>query len=815
MATQVSFLTKIFKTAVSFRTAAFGVGGVIALLGGLPADGFTQTSTSTKTPDTEVTSSKKVKANSGEVINAPVTPEQHKANHKAVVDALKAEAAEEAEEEKETEEAIDLTKKLAASKNLPNKSSDDEDEDENKKPLKSEDEAFDINAANAAMSTVGEETMPGDTGTSSPDQNSQATSNQIPQKKHGLSGFFSDSSVSEETSEAPEKQKQEAKPNTASFANNDEDEDDGVGIQKEVVPQAAFQSSNGSVAPPSLAGSNDTSASTAPTPVKNTNSEKQNIPGFNNEAVPDVFSDDNTSPDRRKDPVSNWLGEEDNSDKPDTKNAWLHSLIPTNNQDTSEASNNSNVIDWGSYETSGQAPVLALEAPLKPGQNGPLPLYRPEAIFLDPWGINSWLRKRGIAFTLDNQNEFAGAITPATKGYPNLKQGTGNAGGYGFETDIDWQQLAGIKGLQTHTLLVGRYGIPGSRSFGENLNNSSEIYGGAGNVAIHLAYTYAEESVLNNRLRIAAGRMPLMTFFGKNPLECTFMNNSFCGNLKPGNDVYTRASNPAANWAAKVVYYPTEHTYIQAGLYFPEEYTKNRSGFKFDGGRIHGQSFPIEFGWLPTWGAYKGHYKVGIVPDNSEHQEGLKFAPGSGTPLGSTWNPQYPLKRGRGSWGTWFVFDQVIAPHKTPANLAAGLVLMGGVWFNDPTYAERKYEFQIGLLDTGFWKARPLDSVGINFSYTDVSNWVRNYERAQIHHGMNPHNCRVPGTGISSSMRDGNNGYTCGVQTNAEVIEIMYKIHVSRGIYVSPDFQYFFNPGGQHNLHDAAMFGVKSHVQLF
>ncbi|RUT24129.1 carbohydrate porin, partial [Asaia sp. W19] len=114
---------------------------------------------------------------------------------------------------------------------------------------------------------------------------------------------------------------------------------------------------------------------------------------------------------------------------------------------------------------------------------------KPEAIFVNPLGVNAWLRERGIAILLDNTNEMSGMLNAPTKGL-GLRQGASNAGQYSMENDIDWERLAGWTGFSTHDVIVGRYGIPASRMFGDNLNPSQEIYGGGGNVVVHLGYAY-------------------------------------------------------------------------------------------------------------------------------------------------------------------------------------------------------------------------------------------------------------------------------------------------------------------------------------
>jgi len=136
--------------------------------------------------------------------------------------------------------------------------------------------------------------------------------------------------------------------------------------------------------------------------------------------------------------------------------------------------------------------------PLSPPYAAPSPIIEgPPSIFSDPFGMTSWLRKNGIGFHFDNTNEYAGALQNPTKGphYKNYRDGSSNAGQYSANLVVDWEHLAGIKGFVTRMTTIGRYGTTANRMFGDWLAHSSEIYGGGGNVVVHLVSLYGEESL--------------------------------------------------------------------------------------------------------------------------------------------------------------------------------------------------------------------------------------------------------------------------------------------------------------------------------
>ena len=456
------------------------------------------------------------------------------------------------------------------------------------------------------------------------------------------------------------------------------------------------------------------------------------------------------------------------------------------------------VMDWPDQNS--ENPSVRVNTPLTimscdKEQVPPLP--KPEALLTNPFGWNKWLRDRGIAIMMDNTNEYTGAITKPTPGY-GLRQGSSNAGQYSLENDIDWEKLAGIRGFSTHAVVVGRYGIPASRMFGDNLNPSSEIYGAGGNVVVHLVYAYGEETLGNGHFDVAAGRIPFLNDFSANPLYCNFQNNAFCGNPKASSDNTTHSSYPDAVWAARIRVRPTKSTYIQTGVYFAQAGIYNnvqyRTGFKLNGADINGEAVPVEAGWEPLVGKdhLPGHYKVGYAIDNAPHKD--NYYDVNGNPYVISGLAQRTVNY---SWAAWFLADQMVWRHHTPGNPDAGLVVLGGFYANSPRTQTRAQQYEIGFVDSGFWKARPLDGIGVNFTYVRVAGSVSDTQRLQLARGM--------------SLMNG----SYGIQNYGEVLEANYRIHVMRGVTFAPDFQYYFRPGGQAALHNAAMLGFKSHIQFF
>ena len=410
-----------------------------------------------------------------------------------------------------------------------------------------------------------------------------------------------------------------------------------------------------------------------------------------------------------------------------------------------------------------------------------------EHLFGDWGGVQTRLGNLGISLVVDATSEFAGNVSGG------VKQGATFANQVGIEADVDWAKLAGLNGFSTHTVIVNRSGSSDSGLFGDNLEPVQEIYGSGGNTAIHLVYAYGEQSLANGRVDLAAGRMPLANDFAASPLYCNFMNNSLCGNPKslPGGDIGF-SSYPDAVWAGRARVRPTAQTYVQFGLYEVNQglysNANDRTGFKFDGSQDSGVDLPIEVAYEPTFGADKlpGHYKLGFAYDTSRQNNFFANTVSAQPGL------QALQSNRSGNTQVWALVDQMLLRNGPGAT--DGIVALGGFIHNDPNNSPYAEEYIAGLLGGNFWAARPKDIVGVLLSYNTVSGRLGKGQALEEEFGLP----------FSNSAT--------GIQTHETIVELNYDIHVYRGVNFEPDFQYIFRPNAQANIHDATVFGFKTHV---
>ena len=435
------------------------------------------------------------------------------------------------------------------------------------------------------------------------------------------------------------------------------------------------------------------------------------------------------------------------------------------------------------------APGAQAAVPLLPAL---LPALVPppfERLFGDWDDLQSSLGSRGINVQLDALTEFAGNVSGG------VKQGATFASQIGFNNDINWERLAGITGLSTHIIIVNRSGSSDSTLFGDNLLPVQEIYGSGGDVILHLVSAYAQETLYDGRLDFAAGRMNVENDFASSALYCSFLNNELCGDPKalPGGDI-GHSAYPDAAWGARIHVLPTPDTYITTGVYQVNQgmysYANFRTGFKFDDSQTSGVYLPVEIAWVPKLGPDQlpGHYKIGFGYDSSSgYQDFANVLAADGV-------PGYVARTRTGNTQVWALVDQMLV--RQGPGVDQGITALAGFVDNDPNHTEYAQQYFAGVIDQGFWSARPHESINFLFNYVAISGVLGKVQAVEQTLGL-----------------PFSNGAT-GIQTHETILELNYDVDVIRGVHLVPDFQYVFRPNAQGNIKDAAVFGFRLNVQL-
>jgi porin len=125
-----------------------------------------------------------------------------------------------------------------------------------------------------------------------------------------------------------------------------------------------------------------------------------------------------------------------------------------------------------------------------------------------------------------------------------------------------------------------------------------------------------------------------------------------------------------------------------------------------------------------------------------------------------------------------------------------GIIALAGFIHNNADNSPYAQQYFAGLLDRGFWRARPQDTAGLLFTYIEMSSALAGVQAEESELG-------IP---ISNAAT--------GVQTHEMILEANYNVHVYRGVNFQPDFQYIIRPNAQSTIRNAAVLGFKVNVEF-
>ncbi|CAI3935806.1 Carbohydrate-selective porin OprB (OprB) (PDB:4GEY) [Commensalibacter papalotli (ex Botero et al. 2024)] len=403
-------------------------------------------------------------------------------------------------------------------------------------------------------------------------------------------------------------------------------------------------------------------------------------------------------------------------------------------------------------------------------------------------GVNKYLDQYGIQLGLSWLSETAGII------HGGKRKGADYAHQVAFSVDMDWEKIIGWKGFSTHMMILNLAGRNASTDYiGDTQIQAQEIQGGGYGRFFHMNYVYGLQKLWDDRVEIRFGRDSVGNNFALSPFACQFMLIATCGQPRSIQSQQGFTPWPGTNWGAKILYRPTKNTYVQVGAYESSPWGKGKggpAGFNWGVGAATGAFVPVEFGYDSNFGKkhLNGYLRIGAGLDTSRFDTWSAKATGSGK------------KDNRAQY--WIMMGQMI--HRNDAVKDHGLYVIANWGHDSPTTANFKDLYNIGILDRGFWHARPYDQFGLMMTYYTVPRGLSRAQQYQINNGM-----VSGGNGIYSGLLNG----APGIQSNSMLFEANYGISVYRGIMIMPVFEFFHNVAATRNTYkDAAVLGFRTNV---
>jgi porin len=346
---------------------------------------------------------------------------------------------------------------------------------------------------------------------------------------------------------------------------------------------------------------------------------------------------------------------------------------------------------------------------------------------------------------------------------------------------FDAERIAGIRGGTFQATVTYRQGDDLGRHAGlGTLQQVQEIYG-RGQTS-RITQLWYEQKLANGAVGLKAGRATVGEDFSS--FSCYFMNLTFCGS-QPGNLVGGYWYNwPVSQWMTRL---KVSHRdlYAQAAIYQVNLRNLDKKFFNFNFKDGSGVLVPVELGWSPLVGSkgLVGSYKVGGWYSNVDADDVL---------LDANHDPRVitglePLQR-NSRYGFWInAWQQILGRSEN------GKPISGVGFFLNATQADKRTSFTDNQIAVGlFWKppikSLPNDVLAFAVGRTHVNSRVRH---GQVLDPTHPQ-----------------------PQSSEYAAELYYSAHPFHWLEMRPNLQYIHNPGGQSDVHDIGVLGLKAGIAL-
>ena len=403
--------------------------------------------------------------------------------------------------------------------------------------------------------------------------------------------------------------------------------------------------------------------------------------------------------------------------------------------------------------------------------------------------VSGWsddLSDRGYDLSLEYKAEVAGNLSGG------LRRGLDYSHLIIASADLDGQKLWGLNGFKLHGAFVNVAGNSlSSDALGDNLLAVQDAYVPDVTVGARLAWLYAEQSLWDDRLNLAAGRLPVHRDYARSDFYCRFMSTAICGgpHTLPAQVAFTDL--PFATWGARARVKLGAGFSATVGAYEVNPVHGGPSGFDWSTAKSTGTLYPVELTFEPGGedANLPGHYKLGWMYDSSSYPD--LFDSAAGPPIAVT---GVPGREHRGRPTGYLLADQMLVRHgKGPT---AGLVAFGGFVRSDPeTFTLAQLSF-LGLSDEGLLASRPKDTAGLLVAHAKVSSSLRRTEELQ------------------QALGEPLVGDAAGPQRDEWVVEANYAVHVRDGLTLMPDVQYVRWPGAVRSSGEALVLGMRADVHF-
>jgi porin len=368
--------------------------------------------------------------------------------------------------------------------------------------------------------------------------------------------------------------------------------------------------------------------------------------------------------------------------------------------------------------------------------------------------LNAWGIKPTITYNTDLMASVAGG----------LQRGQAYAGQLYVEVDTDLGKLAGLQGL--------RFDVSGDWASGTNLSQDigniftvAQYFEGDG--IVRLTNMYLQQSLLDGRLDLKAGRFSTGADFFNPPIDLIFVNEALNPIIVAVQvNVPGVTADPNATWGGRVAVQPTPWFSLATGAYYSDP-TLNQltaNGTEFGISTSNGYFLVTEAAFLlhseKGSQGLPGRYRLGAYYDSNQYA-----------------SLNHPGRQQTGNYGLYVMGDQMVFREGGPGS-SRGLSLFGALIYAPSASINPLPLFaSVGATYSGLVPTRDRDIAAFAMYYGGFSRYL-------------------PG------------------QTYEMVLEWTYAIAVGRRLTIQPDVQYVINPGGVSSVGNAVVLGLQIGIEF-
>lgn len=391
---------------------------------------------------------------------------------------------------------------------------------------------------------------------------------------------------------------------------------------------------------------------------------------------------------------------------------------------------------------------------------------------------------------IDFQASYTGESAAVVSG--GKSQGADFAGQILLGADFDMATLAGVGGMTIHLDATNRQGRNLAVDHIGNSTSVQEIYGGQNT---RLARFTVEQSFLDGRLVVEAGRTVANISFLGSDLCQNFQLNAACGNPT---FVFRTSSFtwwPVSSWGAHAQAWLTPEIYVHAGAYEvnPNHARNSDNGLTWSTDGATGAVAPFALGYTTTFAndSLPRRYEIGGWYDSASYSDPLHDASGNDAVLSGQ---PYATRAGRS--GVFARFEQMI--WRPDSQSQRGLTLFGVAMTGTSGQLIEDRLLELGFVQRGTFTGRDQDTIG--FVVNDQT-----YSGAAL---RNLREARAAAGGSGTPPRD------------QVMMELSYGIQAAQAVRIQPNVQYvihpdqFNDPARLRDLPDAFIVGLRFDVDL-